>query len=259
MVVVGTALIDAFTLAFDWLMSNLPTIVRKIRDAFKATDTTKKVADRALFLGAAGGASMLDNLVHHPAMALARAFGLKGKDTPSFMQKITQSMAKSDLGFFPNGANILGDFKSGFLGIGQNMIKRLRSGLENVDLTGLKLPELNLKAEEKPVTEPKLPDELNKFEADFKDLLDRIDKMSDGLGKGMTTNYSIEEGMSFNSARFAAASAESFRRLRDFQASQKAEKNPQLQEQITTNRHLTKLIELQRKSGIKLDVVGVGQ
>jgi RecB family exonuclease len=99
---------------------------------------------------------------------------------------------------------------------------------------------------------------LEAFDADFKELMERIMKMMEEPEKKLKTGsaYSVAEAMNFNSAQFAVASYEALMRLRDFQAGQKAEKNPMVREQAETNRQLEKLIELQRKSGPKLEAIG---
>jgi tape measure domain-containing protein len=259
MMLVGKSLIAAFAIAFDWLLANLPMIIGKFKEAWKKSDTAKSASNYAGLFVMSQAAAFLDMLATGgPLVPDALRKGSPFKDM------LANAVSKSPK-FMGGGGNRADAsnkaFSDGMLGVGQKLLAGLKSGFEKVDLKGLALPGLNLKVAEKLVKEPALPEELQKFETDFKELMQRIEEMmkepEKKLKTGAASAYSVADAMNFNSAQYAAASYESLRRLRDFQAGQKSEKNPAIQEQITTNRHLEKLIELQRKSGPKLEVIGV--
>ena len=267
MMLVGSSLIEAFSIAFNWFLANLPMLIGKFKDAWKKSDTSKSVSDYAGLFVMSQFAAVLDFATGMLPFGLGPAIiGLnqveRGSTTP-FKDMLATAVSKSPkfMGKNGNQAEVANKvFSEGMLGVGEKLLNGLKSGLEKVDLKGLKLPGLNFKIPEKPVKEPNLPDELAKFETDFKDLLARIDEMMKEPEKKNRVRksdvYTVTEAMAFNSAQYEAASAEAFYRLREFQANQRIEKNPQLQEQITTNRHLEKLIEILKKDGPKLEVIG---
>ncbi len=257
MMLVGKSLIEAFSIAFNWLLANLPMIIGKFKEAWKKSDTAAAMFKRRDVFIASQLAGILDALATGQSPFLPNFLRRSGSPFKDMLADVISKNPKLIGG--GNGADAANKaFSDGMLGVGQKLLAGLKSGFEKIDLKGLALPNLNLKAAEKPVKEPALPDWLEAFDADFKELMERIMKMMEEPEKKLKTGsaYSVAEAMNFNSAQFAVASYEALMRLRDFQAGQKAEKNPMVREQAETNRKLEKLIELQRKSGPKLEAIG---